>query len=187
MALFTGKGDKGTTKFFDTKSGERVSKNSRIAETLGLLDELNSFVGLCKVKSEGSEITVDNMLIEDILEEVQQNLFIVQAEVAGNTEKKMTSEKIKKMEEIIARVEKEIPPIKSFTIVGGAELSALLDVARTIARKAERTVVGVCDSGEREVCEDARAYLNRLSSLLFALARFVNFKKGIEEKRPSYR
>ncbi len=183
--LYTGKGDGGTTKFFDTKSGERVSKSSGMAHALGLLDELNSFVGLCKVKSEGADC-VGIVSISDILEDVQQNLFIVQAEVAGHPEKKISVGKIKAVEGVIAAIEKEIPPVISFTVVGGSELSAFLDVARTIARKAERAIIGICDAGERQGCEDTRAYLNRLSSLLFALARFVNFKRGIKEKNPHY-
>ncbi len=125
--------------------------------------------------------------IYDILEEAQQNLFIVQAEVAGHTEKRIGLEKTKRLEEYIDAIEKEIPKITGFTLVGGTELSALLDVARTIARRTERAVVGVCDSGERAVCEDARAYLNRLSSLLFALARLVNHRAGIKEKNPHYK
>ena len=127
------------------------------------------------------------MLICDILEAVQQNLFIVQAEVAGDKEKKITEKKIVDMEAFIDTIEKEIPPITSFTVVGGTELSALLDVARTITRRTERTLVSVCESGGREVCKEARAYMSRLSSLLFALARFVNFKKGVKEKVPYYR
>ncbi|MDP3726253.1 MAG: cob(I)yrinic acid a,c-diamide adenosyltransferase [bacterium] len=189
LMLYTRKGDKGTTKFFDTKSGERVSKNSGTAEALGFLDELNSFLGLCKVKSEGSGVVVGSkkISIHEALENIQQNLFIVQAEVAGDKEKKITQEKITEIEEIIDTIEKEIPKITSFTIVGGSELSALLDVARTIARRTERSLVGVCESGEREVCDSTRAYVNRLSSLLFALARFVNFKSGIKEKSPHYK
>ena len=185
--LYTRKGDSGTTKFLDTKSGARASKSSCITEALGFLDELNSFVGLCKVKSSGSGVSVDNVLIENILETAQQNLFIVQAEVAGDKEKKIIQKKITEMEQVIDSIEKEIPPITSFTIVGGSELSAFLDVARTIARRTERVIVKTCESGGRDVCDNTRAYVNRLSSLLFALARLVNFRNGIKEKNPHYR
>jgi len=184
--LYTGKGDKGTTKFFDTEDGKRISKNSGIPETLGALDELNSFVGLCKVKASKISVPVGETSIDNALEEIQQNLFMVQAEVAGDTSKKISQEKTAHAETLIHAIEKEIPPIVAFTVVGGTELSALLDVARTLARKAERTVVGTCESGERKVSENARRYLNRLSSVLFALARYVNHKAGVEEKNPKY-
>lgn len=179
----------GTTKFLDTKSGARVSKKSGIAEALGFLDEINSFIGLCKVKSKESDVVVvgKGIPIAEVLENIQQNLFIVQAEVAGDKEKKITQKKITEMEQLIDSIEKEIPKITSFTIVGGSELSALLDVARTIARRTERSLIGVCESGEREISDNTRAYINRLSSLLFALARLVNFKSGIKEKSPHYK
>ena len=184
--LYTGKGDKGTTKLFDTKSGERVSKGSQMAEALGMLDELNSFIGFCKVKSEEGFL-VNGVTLCDILEGIQENLFIVQAEVAGNAEKKITQEKVVTMEGMIDCIELEIPPITSFTIAGGSEISALLDVARTIARRTERSITRVSESGDRNISDSTRAYMNRLSSVLFALARFVNFKKGIKEKNPSYK
>ena len=186
VMLYTRKGDSGTTKFFDTKKGERMSKDSCITESLGFLDELNSFLGLCKVQSKDGG-SVSGVSIHEILEGAQENLFIVQAEVAGDKTKKIGEEKIKAAEGVIDAIEKEIPPITSFTIVGGTELSALLDVARTIARRTERAIIGACDSGEREVCEEARSYVNRLSSLLFALARLVNHRAGVKEKRPSYK
>ena len=187
--LYTRKGDKGTTKFFDTKSGIRISKNSCTTEVLGFLDELNSFIGLCKVKSEVSGIVVGSKKVPmgEMLENIQQNLFIVQAEVAGDKEKKITEGKITEMEQTIDSIEKEIPPITSFTVVGGMELSAFLDVARTIARRTERALIGACESGEREICDSTRAYMKRLSSLLFAFARLVNFKAGIKEKSPTYK
>lgn len=184
--LYTKKGDHGTTKFLDTKSGERVTKGSRVVETLGILDELNSFLGLCRAKS-GVSQAISEVSLEEILHEVQENLFIVQAEVAGHVELRIGAEKTKRIEELIDSIEKEIPKIQGFTIAGGTELSALLDVARTIARRAERVVIGVCDSGERDVCIDARSYLNRLSSLLFALARLINYRAGVKEKSPTYR
>jgi cob(I)alamin adenosyltransferase len=178
IMLYTKKGDAGTTQFFDSKKGERTSKNSLRAEALGSLDELNSFLGLCKTKTTTS-------YIKKLLEEVQENLFIVQAELAGAS-KKITDEKVKKLESAIDEIEKEIPSVKGFSIAGGTELSALLDVARTIARRTERAVIAVCDKGEGKLSEESRSYLNRLSSFLFALARLVNHQSGVKEKNPSY-
>ena len=189
IMLYTGKGDKGTTKFFDTPDGERISKNSAIARTLGSLDEINSFLGFCKVKAEkaGLRAGTRGPLISHILEEVQQNLFIAQAEAAG-AQRKIVKKKVAQMEALIDIIEKEIPPITEFSIPGGTELSALLDTARAMARDTERQVIVLCDDlGEIKLCGGTRAYLNRLSSLLFALARLANHKSGIKEKHPDYK
>jgi len=186
--LYTRKGDKGTTKFFPTKGRKRISKASLVAEALGSLDEVNSFIGLCKVKAQESDLRVgkQGLALHDILETIQQNLFIAQAELVG-AKKKILKRKVTEMEKIIDTIDKEIPPITSFSIPGGVELSSLLDVARTVARRMERNVTTVCDAKERKVSIHTRSYLNRLSSLLFALARLVNCKSGIKEKKPHYR
>jgi len=91
------------------------------------------------------------------------------------------------MEDIIDSIEKEIPKIKSFLISGGTEASALLDFARVIARRAERRVVEVKEDGKVKVSDNTLVYLNRLSSLLYAMARHNNNKSGINEVSPSYK
>ena len=122
----------------------------------------------------------------DILREVQENLFIIQAQVAG-ADKRITKPKLTKVERVINLIEKEIPPLKSFSIAGGTELSALLDIARTVARRTERRVVTVKELGLRKLPGHTLPYLNRLSSLLFALARLSNHRSGIKEENPSYK
>ncbi|MBI4120634.1 MAG: cob(I)yrinic acid a,c-diamide adenosyltransferase [Parcubacteria group bacterium] len=189
MALFTGKGDGGTTKVIDSK--DRFSKGSDLAEALGSLDELNSFIGLCKIKieNEGSNpirIGKKEVSVSHMLHEVQQNLFIVQAQVAG-APKKIVKKKITQVETYINTIEAIIPPIKGFTIAGATELSALLDVARTIARRTERRVVLANETCDRKLTKDTLAYMNRLSSLLFALARLAAHQAGIKEQSPTYR
>ena len=196
MALFTGKGDKGTTKVFDTKEGQRISKASPIAEALGSLDEVNSFLGLCKVRSNerGLYVGTEHPSFEHIVHELQEGLFSVQAEVAG-ADKKISNEKIEWIEEIIEAIEEELPPIKSFFISGGTELAASFDFARTLARKAERRVVEIREPVDvngkikddwRKINENSIAFLNRLSSILYALARLSNHKSGINESAPTY-
>ena len=187
--LYTGKGDKGTTKVLDSK--ERFSKGSDLAEALGSLDELNSFLGLCKFKARqmqdgGVDLGKSEEKTSDILREIQENLFIVQAQVAG-ADKKISKAKLNKIEKILDLIEKEIPPLKGFTVAGGTELSSLLDIARTLARRTERRVVLVKDSGLRKLPGHTLPYLNRLSSLLFALARLSNHRSGIAEETPSYK
>jgi cob(I)alamin adenosyltransferase len=184
MALFTGKGDDGTTKTF--ACNQRMAKSSKTAEALGSIDEANSFLGFIKVNQKAKEFTVpDGRLFFQIIDEVQQNLFIVQAELAG-ADKKIISEKVKKIENIINEIEKELPPIKSFFVSGGAELSTMCDFARTVVRRAERRVVDAHIDKVPEISPDTLAYLNRLSSLMYALARLANHKSGINEEAPTY-
>lgn len=183
--LYTRKGDSGTTKTFGCD--QRVSKSSAIAEGLGSLDEINSYLGICKVKSEKEKLMFsETMSCAQIIHNVQKNLFIIQAELAGS---KMTTEegKIKEIEFLIDTIEKLLPPISTFFISGGTELAATFDTARTIARRAERRVVGVKEEGKAIIGEFTLAYLNRLSSLLYALARFANHRAGISEQSPDYK
>lgn len=193
--LYTRKGDDGTTKTFGCD--QRISKSSAIAEALGALDETNSFLGLCKVESEkhvhshngadGEKLVLkDGTSFTQTVHNVQKNLFIIQAEVAGS-KMSITEDKLREIEKIVDDIEKELPPIKSFFISGGTKLAALFDVSRTISRRAERRVVQICEEGGVEVGEFTKAYLNRLSSLLYALARLTNHKSGITEESPDYR
>jgi len=184
MAMsYTGKGDGGTTKFFGCDQ-KRVSKGSSVAEALGNLDELNSFLGVVKVKSADSGLEVNDLGIDAIIHQIQEDIFIISAHIAG-AEKNLAEEKVKEMESIIAECEKELPLIKTFTIAGGVELSVMLDFARTLARRAERRVVAVNDE-LGSISPEILKYMNRLSSILFTLARLTNLRSGIKESAPSY-
>ena len=176
--LYTRKGDGGTTKVFGCDQ-QRISKSSELPEALGSLDELNAYLGLVKM------CAGKNKRIADTVRDVQEKLFIIQAEVAG-ADKRVGEAAVPHVEEIVNGIEQEIPPLKGFSIAGGTELSALLDVARTLARRAERRVVAVKEKGLRDVSTDAMTYLNRLSSLLFALARLANHQAGVPEENPKY-
>ncbi len=185
--LYTRKGDGGTTKTFGCD--QRISKSSATAEALGALDEINSFLGLVKVASEESGRTIlleeKEVSFQAIVHGVQETLFIIQAEVAGFP-KHIEASKIKGAELVIDTAEKMMPPIKTFFISGGTELAALFDTARTMARRAERRVVQVHEEGKVIVSAETLAYLNRLSSLLYALARLSNHMSGKLETPPSY-
>lgn len=183
--LYTGKGDNGTTSAFGCD--QRFSKSSAIAEALGTLDEVNSFLGVVKVSPLANDLSVVSAgkTVSELLSGVQQNLFIAQAEVAG-ADKHIAQEKVSELETVINEIEKELPPIKNFFVSGGTELAALLDFARTLSRRAERRVVGAVDEGKVAVGKETLAYLNRLSSLLYALARYANNKSGITEQSPKY-
>ena len=178
MALFTGKGDKGTTTAFGCNQ-QRISKSSELPEALGALDELNAYLGFVKIHS------AENARIASAIRAVQEILFIIQAEVAG-ADKKVGEEEVEQVEKLINEIKKEIPPLKGFSIAGGTELSALLDVARTLARRAERRVIAVKEAGLRDLPVATMSYLNRLSSLLFALARLANHLSSIAEETPRY-
>lgn len=176
--LYTGKGDGGTTKVFGCDQ-QRISKSSELPEALGSLDELNAFVGFVKMRAAGEHRIAETLL------DVQETLFIIQAEVAG-ADKHVPEDAVQKVEDLVNSIEKEIPPLKGFSIAGGTELSALLDVARTLARRAERRLVAVAEASLRELPPSTKAYMNRLSSLLFALARLANHLAGVAEENPNY-
>ena len=182
--LYTGKGDDGTTKTFGCD--QRISKSSGLAEALGSMDEINSFLGICKTKSAEKNLKFSDKEISGIVHNIQQTLFIIQAELAG-CDKKVTEEKVIELETLINDIEKILPPIKTFFISGGTELAATFDVARTIARRAERRVVQVAEEGVRPVGPNTKKYMNRLSSILYALARLMNHLSGINEVPPSYK
>ncbi len=173
--LYTGKGDDGKTNLFHCD--QRLSKSSQAAEALGSLDEINSFLGWCKLKSSG-EVALQ-------IASVQDNLFSIQAQVAG-AEKFVTSSDVAELESWIAKIEKGLPEIRTFIISGGSELSAMFDFARTLARRTERRVVAVFEAKEVDLKPETLAYLNRLSSFLYALARQANKEAGIEEEKPKY-
>ncbi|MEO8638150.1 MAG: cob(I)yrinic acid a,c-diamide adenosyltransferase [Candidatus Taylorbacteria bacterium] len=188
--LYTRKGDKGTTRLFDCPNGMRMSKSEIVFEALGTLDELNSSIGYAKALSKKGSTTVSietkKVSYEAILEKLQQNLFCIQAELAG-AKTSLTKEHITFLEQVIYEIETVLPPITSFKIAGGGDTGAYLDITRTIARRAERLVVTVRDKKGNKVSDLSIQFLNRLSSVLYALARFANYQEGYREAGPHYR
>jgi cob(I)alamin adenosyltransferase len=182
--LYTRKGDDGTTRDFLTKTKDRLSKGSYRTEALGSLDEVNSFLGMVKLEC-NKKWKISNKNLFSIIHSIQNNLFIVQAEVAG-AKKNIEANKVTDMEKMIDEIENLLPPIKTFFISGGTKLSTYLDISRTMARRAERAVVRAIDHDKLRLHKETLSYLNRLSSLLYALSRFVNFKLKAKEFPPSY-
>jgi ATP:cob(I)alamin adenosyltransferase len=183
--LYTRKGDTGTTKDFKSAPDERKSKSSSQTESLGALDELNSFLGLVKIKSADVTWMIKAELPKDIIHWIQNCLFLVQAEVAG-ADKKISHDKVTEMEAMIDAMEKDMPRIKTFFISGGTELAALFDISRTLARTAERRLIAAVEAKEITLAPMTMAFMNRLSSLMYALARYNNHIFGIVEQPPSY-
>lgn len=184
--LYTRKGDDGTTKTFGCN--QRISKSSTVAEALGSLDETNSYLGIIRARTQKLSFKIADKKVSysEVILEVQQNLFIVQAEVAGS-DKSITEEKVKKVEMIVDKIEKVLPPIKTFFVSGATEIGATFDFARTLARRAERRVVAATEENKITVSAETRQYLNRLSSLLYALARISSHIAGIKEVKPNYK
>ena len=173
--LYTKKGDKGKTNLFGCN--QRISKSSAITEALGCLDEINSYLGVIKCKTTKKET-------KDLIHEIQNDLFVIQAQVAG-ADKKIDKKEVEYIEKVINGIEKELPIIKSFLISGANEISAHFDFARTLARRAERRVVAVSEEGITKIDSETLVFLNRLSSLLYALARWTAKESG-DEISPKY-
>jgi len=187
--LYTKKGDDGKTKIFGCD--QRLSKSSTIAEALGTLDEVNSFLGLCRAKIANQDSVLksktENVLdYAEVIFEIQNNLFTIQAQVAS-ADKKISEKEIEKIEKTMEDIEKVIPKVKSFIIPGSCEVSALFDYARTLVRASERRVVAVSEENFVKIDSNSLRYLNRLSSFFFALARHNAYKSGINEVSPIYK
>jgi cob(I)alamin adenosyltransferase len=183
MALYTKKGDGGSTTLFNTPNGKRLPKDSPVFDALGTLDELNTVIGLAKVAAKHEAVHCLGETLEELLHRVQDSLFSIQAEVAGAPHT-TSGGVLTDIEARIHFIEKSLPPISSFFVPGGTEVSARLDHARAVSRRAERSVVAL---GEKAVSKETTAYLNRLSSLLYALTRYVNKEHGVTEQPPQYR
>jgi cob(I)alamin adenosyltransferase len=185
--FYTGKGDDGTTQLYG-KAG-RFSKTDALFEALGTLDELNSYLGVCKVSC-GEHVYVATIESKEVslvtlIHDAQNTLFIIQAELAG-ADKHVEREKVAYSESVISTIEGLVPPLQSFIVAGGSHISAQLDVARAVSRRAERRVLEVHKNGSQRVHPHTLQYLNRFSSLLFALARFVEYTEGASREVPTY-
>lgn len=188
MKYFTAKGDSGTTKLFNCPAGVRLSKGERIFAALGELDELNSLIGLCRCVASragfrAGDGPTERQQILGTLRSIQENLFIIQAELGGSG-KRLSGEKVTELETAIAEFSRKFPPISSFVISGATELSAWLDITRSVARRTERVYLRARTS---PVNPTIGAYLNRLSSVLYVLARFATFAQGEKEEAPTYK
>lgn len=187
MSLFyTGKGDKGSSHI----GKKKYPKDHPVLVVLGELDELNSFIGLTR------SLLKDKKLVLK-LENVQQDLFIIQAKTAWFLFPKFkapefSEQKIKVMEKEIAGMEKRIRPERAFVLPGANVASSWLHVLRSVARRTERNMFSLSrlnggQAKKYKVPPEILTYLNRLSSYLYALARMEAFKKNIKEKKPTYR
>ncbi|WP_125154606.1 cob(I)yrinic acid a,c-diamide adenosyltransferase [Clostridium rectalis] len=163
--IYTKTGDKGETGLF---GGSRVGKDDLIVEVYGTIDEANSLIGVAYSVIKDKEL-------REILRIIQKKLFILGAEFASDDKgKKMLKNKISKedilfLEGLIDKYMVIVGPLKDFVIPGDTTGSAYLHVARTVIRRAERNIVKL--SKKIEIREETRQYVNRLSDVLFSMAR----------------
>ena len=156
-------GDSGTTSLAD---GTRVEKNSVYINALGAVDELNSALGVIASKP----ISTD---VRTVIVRIQHDLFDLGAELASPRKQILQGKSVDFLDEKIEELNSNLPPLKEFILPGGTEAAAFCHVARTTCRAAERVIVTL-DESDPGYCEIKLKYLNRLSDLLFILARFLN-------------
>jgi cob(I)alamin adenosyltransferase len=175
MKLYTKTGDDGTTGLF---GGGRVAKASPRVAAYGTVDETNAALGVARAtRLDGA--------MDRVLAQLQEDLFVLGAELAcvpGKEQKLATAllvaSDIERLERAIDAADATCPPLKHFILPGGSPQAAALHMARTISRRAERAVLALDDAPARR---EAVVYLNRLSDLLFALARQANVIAGIAD------
>jgi cob(I)alamin adenosyltransferase len=179
VKIYTKKGDKGETSLF---GGRRVSKDELRVEAYGTVDELNSALGLAvaRLPKEMNEW-------RDSLIAIQSDLFTLGAILAtpktGAAKPEHIPElaeaRVEALEDWIDRLDEELTALKAFVLPGGTELAATLHLARSVCRRAERRVVGLAK--QEEVEPVVIKYLNRLSDLLFTVARAANARQGVSD------
>jgi cob(I)alamin adenosyltransferase len=181
MKLYTRTGDDGTTGLF---GGQRVSKDHPRVAAYGTVDELNATLGLAAAACDPQRPLHTSLL--DIFAQLQSRLFDIGADLAtpegAKHESKITritDEHVKEVERWIDEIDGGNKPMKSFIMPGGTELAARLHLARTVCRRAERSMIAL--SHTEPVGDGAVVYVNRVSDLLFAMARRVNREAGVED------
>jgi len=179
MSIYTRTGDLGETSLF---GGKRVLKCDDQIDIYGLIDELNSFLGL--VRS-----TVSIVDVQEFLQTIQKDLFSISSILAGGLDQDMSylSEQVSKMESRIDMMEKKLEPIHKFILPGGTTCASYVHIARSVARRVERKAVYILKQHtkypevNKKQLETSIQYLNRLSDFLFVLARYINKEENMKE------
>jgi len=176
MKIYTKTGDKGETGLY---GGERVRKDSLRVEAYGTVDELNSFLSVAKTHMSAHETA-------SMITDIQKDLFTLGADIATPARSqtacrvpRISTTHIKNLETLIDRVQGTLSPQTHFYLPGGCPASSSLETARSVCRRAERRLWSVAK--KEDVNPDALVYLNRLSDLLYVLARQANKHQGIIE------
>ena len=179
FSISTKKGDDGTTGLLDNS---RVQKYDLRPETYGTLDEAAAFLGLARAKS-----SLDKT--KEILFVIQNHIYLINAELACPVdylhllEDTLTQTHLKRLEQLSVNIEEELELPRKFVLYGQCEISALIDVARAVVRRAERRLVEL-SRHEKMENDTILGYLNRLSDTLFLLARYEEYKSNIPFAHP---
>ncbi|GBF24958.1 hypothetical protein MnTg01_01304 [archaeon MnTg01] len=173
MKIYTKTGDDGTT---GVQGGKRISKSNLRIKAYGAIDELNATIGLILSKKFDDDI-------ENLLRDIQNDLFVAGSDLSNpdltNMKNRITKEMVTNVEKTIDRLENELPPITNFILPGGHEAASLIHISRTIARRAETIVISLNE--KEKINDECIKFLNRLSDLLFVIARTVNKKNGFND------
>ncbi len=176
MKIYTKTGDDGSTGILGKG---RLRKDDARIEAYGTIDELNAVLGV--VRASGLDASADAMAAQ-----LQDELFTVGAALAdpnpeGKFHNQITDEHVANLERAIDQMVDEVPPLQSFILPGGSAAAAQLHLARAVSRRAERLVVHLAHQENEHVSTPLLLYLNRLSDLLFVMARAVNHRMGVAD------
>lgn len=181
--VYTRTGDRGETGLV---GGKRVAKDSLRVEAYGVIDELNSTVGLARAfNGENLDAGDGHQFLDGVLCQIQDELFDIGSELATPPDfykpgmYRVGPEEIKRIEKWIDKCQEDLEPLNSFVLPGGGRIGAFLHQCRTVCRRAEREVLRL--SREDTVNDDVIKYLNRLSDLFFVLARWISKQMGEPE------
>ncbi|MFB6240144.1 MAG: cob(I)yrinic acid a,c-diamide adenosyltransferase [Gemmatimonadota bacterium] len=186
MKIYTRRGDQGLTDLF---GGARVPKDDARVEAYGAVDELNAALGLALAMDEDDQ--GGGHLDAERLARVQEDLFTIGSRLAAVDPEEATERgtipplddsRVEDLEAWIDELDRELPELDAFVLPGGSRAGAQLHVARTVCRRAERAVTRLRDA-RPDLEEEVLPYVNRLSDLLFTLARAVNRRAGSRERR----
>jgi cob(I)alamin adenosyltransferase len=176
VKIYTKTGDQGQTSLFDQT---RVSKADPRVDAYGEVDELNACLGAARAAGLDVELSDAVVAIQRELFAVGARLADPSSRIAGRVIKAaVTGAHVERLEQLIDRLEGELPPLRRFILPGGSAAGAMLHFARTICRRAERRVVGLAADSVEPIIT---VYLNRLSDLLFVMARAANFRAQAAE------
>ncbi|QQD19101.1 cob(I)yrinic acid a,c-diamide adenosyltransferase [Spongiibacter nanhainus] len=168
--IYTRTGDDGTTGLGD---GSRINKDHQRMESIGTVDELNSHIGLLI-----TELSAEDPYTA-ILSRIQHDLFDLGGELAVPGYTLVSADRIGELESTLDELNEDLPPLKNFILPGGSKPASLCHLARAVCRRAERCVVALSRSDE--INDTTRQYLNRLSDLLFVMARLLARRDGGDE------
>lgn len=182
MKIYTKTGDQGETKLF---GGKKVKKNSKRIQAYGEVDELNAVLGIVSAY-------LDDSSIKEIILNLQNELFILGGDLASPLDThagrkpvpRIKEEMVSALEDLIDKLEEKLPSLDRFILPNGTIAASFIHLARTITRRAERSIVALAE--EEEINKTALKYTNRLSDFFFVLARYLNLKDKTKETEVTF-